>query len=81
MLENVLLLLVHLAMTTSEVSVFRVDDKPLKTAEAISILENVKKESCSSLPPVKPKGGEIYIYLNESKGGKFYCCYILLLSL
>jgi len=33
---------------------------PLKTAEAISISE---KECCSSLPPVKPKGGEIFSYL------------------
>jgi len=55
---------------SSEVSVFHVCTSPLKTAEAISILENVSKEYCSSLPPVKPKGGEIYVYLNESDESK-----------
>jgi len=43
-----------------------------------SILENVSKECCSSLPPVKPKGGEIYVYLNEfdkSKKGKSIVSY------
>ena len=52
--------------TSAEVPLFRVCSKPLKTAEAVSILENVSRESCTSLPPVKPKGGEVYIYLNES---------------
>jgi len=50
---------IFLLRMSSEVSVFRVCTSPLKTAEAISILENISKECCSSLPPVKPKGGEI----------------------
>ena len=39
--------------TNAEVPVFRVCSKPLKTAEAVP---------SSS----EPKGGELYIYLNES---------------
>ena len=45
----------------------------LKTSEAVSILENIlEPESTTTLPPVKPKAGEVYLYRNndKSKTGK-----------
>ena len=47
----------------------------LKTSEAVSILENIPEpdsEGTTTLPPVKPKAGEVYLYRNDdkSKNGK-----------
>ena len=50
---------------------FRVCSNPLGTNQAAAILENVSEEQLSTLPPVKPKGSELYIYWNpdSSKAG------------
>ena len=50
---------------------FRVCSDPLGTDEAVEILESTSEEQISFLPPVKPKGGEMYIYWNpdSSKAG------------
>ena len=53
-------------------TVFRVQTKAFKTSEAACILEKIDaEENTTSLPPVKPKAGEVYLYLNddESKNG------------
>ena len=51
--------------------VFCVRMKAFKTSEAACILENIPEEGTTRLPPVKPKAGEVYLYLNddESKNG------------
>ena len=50
--------------------VFRVSRSPLLTSEVSSILQKPPSDSVSTLPPVNPKGGEIYIYQSnaEEKG-------------
>ena len=55
-------------------AVFCVHVKAFKTSEATLILENIDpKENTTRLPPVKPKAGEVYLYLNddESKSGTY----------
>ena len=47
--------------------VYCVRVKALKTSEAASILENIPKESTTRLPPVKPKAGEVFLYLNDDE--------------
>ena len=41
--------------------VYRVCDSPLLIPEVVEILKNLEREKCS-LPPVKPKGGEIFLF-------------------
>ena len=50
------------------VRLFCVYRNPLGTNEAATILENVPEEQVSTLPPVKPKGRELYIYWNSKAG-------------
>jgi len=54
-----------------DVKPFRVCSNPLGTNEAADILESTSEDQISALPPVKPKGGEMYIYWNpeSSKAG------------
>ena len=53
---------------------FRVCKYPLTTNEAVEILDNISEEQISTLPPVKPKAGELYIYWasSSSKAGYIY---------
>lgn len=53
------------------VTVFRVSSKPMAAAEVATLLRNPPEEVVSNLPPVRPKGGEMYIYRpnrEEEKG-------------
>ena len=55
--------------------VFCVRIETFKTCEAVSILENIPEEGITRLPPVKPKAGEAFLYLNdESKNGMLGSC-------
>ena len=49
------------------VKVFGEREEPLDTDEAVRILQNIPAvlELVSNLPPVKPKGGQMYIYQNS----------------
>ena len=47
--------------------VFCVGVEGLKTFEAVSILENIPEEGIKRLPPVKPKAGEAFLYLNDDE--------------
>ena len=47
------------------VKVFGEREEHLDTDEAVCILQNVPAELVSSVPPVKPKGGQMYIYQNS----------------
>ena len=38
-------------------------EKPLELETAIKILENVEKYRSVAYPPVKPKGGEVYLFM------------------
>ena len=51
-----------------DVSVFKVCASPLNISEAVAILSQAssQREKISSLPPVAPKGGEIYIFQGDS---------------
>ena len=52
-----------------DVSVFKVCASPLNISEAVAILSQLassQREKISSLPPVAPKGGEIYIFQGDS---------------
>ena len=46
---------------------FRVSRSPLQTSEVLSILLEPPSDSISTLPPVNPKGGEIYIYHSKAE--------------
>ena len=56
----------HIGM--GDVSVFKVCAFPLNISEAVAILSQAssQREQISSLPPVAPKGGEIYIFQGDS---------------
>ena len=45
--------------------VFRVSATPLAVSEVVQLLKNPPEEAISTLPPAKPKAGEIYIYKND----------------
>ena len=47
-------------------------EKPLELETAIHILENVPDYRAVHYPPVKPKGGEVYLFLaqNTEEQGK-----------
>ena len=47
--------------------VFCVCVEAFKTSEAVCILENIPKEGTTKLPPVKPKAGEVYLYVNDDQ--------------
>ena len=51
-----------------DVSVFKVCASPLNISEAVAIHSQTssQQEKISSLPPVAPKGGEIYIFQGDS---------------
>ena len=46
---------------------FRVSRSPLQTSEVLSLLLEPPADSISTLPPVNPKGGEIYIYHSKAE--------------
>ena len=51
--------------------VFRVSATPLAVSEVVQLLKNPPRDGVSTLPPAKPKAGEIYIYKNDnSANGK-----------
>ena len=56
----------------SKLTVFRVSKTPLGISEVVSLLQDPPLDKISTLPPVQPKGGEIYLYRSEQKGIK-YC--------
>lgn len=43
-------------------TIFRVSVDPLTVSRVVDYLKDPKPEFINSLPPVKPKGGEIYLY-------------------
>ena len=47
--------------------VFRVSRSPLQTSKVLSLLVESLADSISTLPPVNPKGGEIYIYHGKAE--------------
>jgi len=42
--------------------VYRIATSPLTISEVVEILTNPEREKVSFLPPVKPKGGEIFLF-------------------
>ena len=40
-------------------------EKPLELETAIKILENVEQYRTVAYPPVKPKGGEVYLFMPQ----------------
>ena len=55
----------------SKLVVFRISATPLAVSEVVQLLKNPPEEAISTLPPAKPKAGEIYIYKNDnSANGK-----------
>ena len=44
-----------------------VSHSPLQTSEVLSLLLEPPADSISTLPPVNPKGGEIYIYHSKAE--------------
>ena len=42
-------------------------EKPLELETAIKILENADSHKTMQFPPVKPKGGEVYLFVARSK--------------
>ena len=61
----------------SRLSVFRVSSSPLAISDVVSLLKKKPPEDrVSTLPPVKPKAGEIYLYKSnteEQKGSEDNC--------
>ena len=49
----------------SKLVVFRASATPLSVSEVVQLLKNPPEEAISTLPPAKPKGGEIYIYKDD----------------
>lgn len=49
--------------------------------EAIRLLENAEQYRTINQPPVKPKGGEVFIFLpfSEDEQGNLFCFYNKLL--
>ena len=47
--------------------VFRVSRSPLQTTQVLSLLLEPPADSISTLPPINPKGGEIYIYHSKAE--------------
>ena len=41
-------------------------EKPLDLESAIKILENVEEHRAVAYPPVKPKGGEVYLFIPQT---------------
>lgn len=59
-----------------EVSVFKACASPLNISEAVALLlQALRERKISSLPPVAPKGGEIYIYQGESDNQRGMCIF------
>ena len=58
-------------------TVFSVRQKPMTVTEVASLLEDLPEEKVSTLPPVRPKAGEIYIYRpnKETEKGKWIHLY------
>ena len=51
--------------------VFRVSATLLAVSEVVRLLKNPPEDGISTLPPAKPKAGEIFIYKNDnSANGK-----------
>ena len=50
----------------SKLVVFHISVAPLAVSEVIQLLKNPPEEAISTLPPAKPKAGEIYIYKNDN---------------
>ena len=46
--------------------VFHISATPLAVSEVIQLLKKPPEEAISTLPPAKPKSGEIYIYKNDN---------------
>ena len=44
----------------SRLSVFRVSSSPLAISDLVSLLKKPPEDGVSTLPPVKPKAGEVY---------------------
>ena len=49
----------------NSVKQFGEHEEPLNTDEAAHILQNIPAELVSNLPPVKPKGVQMYIFQNS----------------
>ena len=43
---------------------------PLEISEVACLLKNLPQEGICTLPPVKPKGGEVYVYRSDKKAEK-----------
>ena len=56
----------HVKWKMSRLVVFRVSATPLAVSEVVQLLKNPPEDGVSTLPPAKPKAGEIYIYKNDS---------------
>ena len=55
--------------------VAKVSASPLAVSTVVELLKNPPKEAISSLPPVKPKAGEAYLFSpggNVLKKGMYY---------
>ncbi len=48
----------------SENVVYQISTSPLMLSEVVEILSNPEKENVLVLPPVKPKGGEVFLLLS-----------------
>lgn len=51
-------------------ALFCVRLEAFNTAQVVSLLQNVPKEGTTTIPPAKPKAGEVYIYKYEDKSKK-----------
>ena len=49
----------------SKVTVFRVCNTALGISEVVSLLKNPPEDELSTLPPFRPKAGEIYLYRSD----------------
>lgn len=51
----------------------------LSTTEATRILEEFNNYSCISIPPVRPKGGQVFLYQADSVDKQGLCSLLLAL--
>ena len=59
-------------------SCYRVSTNPLEISEVVKILQEPHENEFITLPPIKPKGGEIYLYQagdDDSLKGTFKIIY------
>ena len=47
---------------------------PLNIGTVVNLLQNPPQSSISTLPPVKPKGGEVYVYSDGGDDDKKGVC-------